>query len=140
MCLVWLRAPHVAAGAGIALYGSHKGLGPRNLAAGNSYQPHITSYDYDCMVSEAGDYGQPGIGGPNKYEASLCMHSCGCPGIAQMLLNAKWLPVHLEPIMDCVWRPQQQQPLSLPTCRCQISLHKLMTVCRAEVPVCSKQR
>ena len=75
MCLVWLRASRVAAGAGIALYGSHKGLGPKTLAAGNSYQPHITSYDYDCMVSEAGDYGQPGIGGPNKYEASACMPS-----------------------------------------------------------------
>lgn len=49
-----------AAGAGIALY-AEKGTG-------ESYQPHITSYDYDCMVSEAGQYGQPGIGGPNKYE------------------------------------------------------------------------
>lgn len=52
----------IAAGAGIALYAG-KGTG-------ESYQPHITSYDYDCMVSEAGQYGQPGIGGPNKYEVS----------------------------------------------------------------------
>lgn len=35
---------------------------------GDSYQPHITSYDYDAPLSEAGGYGQPGIGGPNKYE------------------------------------------------------------------------
>ncbi|KAL0019729.1 hypothetical protein WJX77_006458 [Trebouxia sp. C0004] len=48
------------AGAGIALYAEE--------GAGESYQAHITSYDYDCMVSEAGQYGQPGIGGPNKYE------------------------------------------------------------------------
>lgn len=48
------------AGAGIALYAE--------AGAGESYQPHITSYDYDTMVSEAGSYGQPGTGGPNKYE------------------------------------------------------------------------
>ncbi|KAL3131686.1 hypothetical protein ABBQ38_007978 [Trebouxia sp. C0009 RCD-2024] len=48
------------AGAGIALYGEQ--------GRGESYQAHITSYDYDCMVSEAGQYGQPGIGGPNKYQ------------------------------------------------------------------------
>ena len=36
--------------------------------AASIYQPHITSYDYDCPVGEAGGYGQPGIGGPNKFE------------------------------------------------------------------------
>ena len=37
---------------------------------GPGYQPHITSYDYDCMVSEAGATGQPGIGGDgNKFDA-----------------------------------------------------------------------
>lgn len=36
--------------------------------AGSIYQPHITSYDYDCPVSEAGDIGQPGIGGDNKFK------------------------------------------------------------------------
>ena len=30
--------------------------------------PHITSYDYDCPISEAGSTGQPGIGGDNKFE------------------------------------------------------------------------
>ena len=30
-------------------------------------QPSITSYDYHAPISEAGDIGQPGIGGPNKY-------------------------------------------------------------------------
>lgn len=28
----------------------------------NSYMPHITSYDYDAPISEAGDYCSPGIG------------------------------------------------------------------------------
>ena len=36
--------------------------------AASIYQPHITSYDYDCPVGEAGGYGQPGIGGPSKFE------------------------------------------------------------------------
>lgn len=35
--------------------------------AGIIYQPHITSYDYDCPISEAGGIGQPGIGGDNKF-------------------------------------------------------------------------
>lgn len=26
------------------------------------------SYDYDSPISEAGDYGQPGIGGVNKFK------------------------------------------------------------------------
>lgn len=29
----------------------------------------ITSYDYSAPISEAGGTGQPGIGGPNKFEA-----------------------------------------------------------------------
>lgn len=32
------------------------------------YWPHITSYDYDAPISEAGSTGQPGIGGPSKFE------------------------------------------------------------------------
>ncbi|KAI7843402.1 hypothetical protein COHA_003000 [Chlorella ohadii] len=34
---------------------------------GERYLPHITSYDYDAPISEAGDYCQPGIGGGCKY-------------------------------------------------------------------------
>ena len=34
----------------------------------HDYKGIITSYDYDTAISEAGDYGQPGIGGPNKFE------------------------------------------------------------------------
>ena len=32
------------------------------------YDSDITSYDYQAPISEAGDYGQPGSGGPNKFE------------------------------------------------------------------------
>lgn len=32
------------------------------------YWACITSYDYDAPISESGDYGQPGIGGPNKFD------------------------------------------------------------------------
>jgi len=39
---------------------------------GTHYMPHITSYDYDCPISEGGGYGQPGIGGDSKYHVSEC--------------------------------------------------------------------
>lgn len=39
------------------------------LRFGDAYQPHITSYDYDCPVGEAGTSGQQGIGGESKFEA-----------------------------------------------------------------------
>ena len=32
------------------------------------YWACITSYDYDAPISESGDTGQPGIGGPNKFD------------------------------------------------------------------------
>lgn len=37
---------------------------------GTRYMPHITSYDYDAPISEAGGYGQPGIGGESKFHVS----------------------------------------------------------------------
>ncbi|KAK9915942.1 hypothetical protein WJX75_006251 [Coccomyxa subellipsoidea] len=48
--------------------GSNFGYWAGANMAGSIYQPHITSYDYDCPVSEAGDIGQPGIGGDNKFK------------------------------------------------------------------------
>ena len=33
------------------------------------FLPQLTSYDYDAPISEAGASGQPGIGGPNKFQA-----------------------------------------------------------------------
>ena len=38
------------------------------LQAKGKYSQVITSYDYASPISEAGDYGQPGINGPNKFE------------------------------------------------------------------------
>lgn len=35
------------------------------------YQSVMTSYDYDCAISEAGDYGQPGIGGKNMFQVPV---------------------------------------------------------------------
>jgi hypothetical protein len=41
--------------------------------ASSVYSSVITSYDYDAPIGESGAYGQPGIGGPNKFEArALC--------------------------------------------------------------------
>ena len=47
------------------------------------YDSDITSYDYQAPISEAGDYGQPGSGGPNKFEVGfpLCPSLC-CPACA----------------------------------------------------------
>ena len=33
------------------------------------FLPQLTSYDYDAPISEAGASGQPGMGGPNKFQA-----------------------------------------------------------------------
>ncbi|KAL6780686.1 hypothetical protein ACKKBF_B12155 [Auxenochlorella protothecoides x Auxenochlorella symbiontica] len=49
--------------------GSNFGFNQGANVDGSNYQPHITSYDYDAPISEAGDYCQPGIGGECKYHA-----------------------------------------------------------------------
>ena len=46
-------------------------VAPGANVAGSIYQPHITSYDYDCPISEAGGVGQPGIGGDDKFKVPL---------------------------------------------------------------------
>ena len=38
------------------------------LAVKGKYSSVITSYDYAAPISEAGDFGQPGINGPNKFD------------------------------------------------------------------------
>lgn len=50
--------------------GSNFGFNQGANVDGSNYQPHITSYDYDAPISEAGDYCQPGIGGECKYHVS----------------------------------------------------------------------
>ena len=42
------------------------------LQAKGKYSSVITSYDYASPISEAGDFGQPGINGPNKYDVRGC--------------------------------------------------------------------
>ena len=42
-------------------------IGAAGANIGPGYQPHITSYDYDCPISEAGSTRQPGIGGDDKF-------------------------------------------------------------------------
>lgn len=38
------------------------------------YKPTITTYDYNCPVSESGRNGQPGVGGPNKFNVNHPFH------------------------------------------------------------------
>ena len=51
------------------------------------YDSDITSYDYQAPISEAGAYGQPGSGGPNKFEASRL-----CPSHRDLCNNGAELP------------------------------------------------
>ena len=51
------RAPSIC----MPLHCSSAGIKP------DIYKPVVTTYDYDCPVSETGRTGQPGIGGPNKF-------------------------------------------------------------------------
>ncbi len=39
------------------------------------YEPVITSYDYGSPISEAGDTGQPGLGGPNSFKVCYYLHA-----------------------------------------------------------------
>ncbi|KDD75891.1 glycosyl hydrolase [Helicosporidium sp. ATCC 50920] len=48
--------------------GSNFGFRAGGNVDGDRFAAHITSYDYDGPISESGDYGQPGIGGGNKYD------------------------------------------------------------------------
>ena len=70
-------APHVDSilgkfGGSISLYMGHGGtnwgfFSGANGGGGTSFQPHITSYDYDSPVSEAGEHGYHG--GTDKFAA-----------------------------------------------------------------------
>jgi hypothetical protein len=50
-----------------ALPGSSSSSSSRN--GHELYQPHITSYDYNCPIGEAGTVGQLGMGGASKFDA-----------------------------------------------------------------------
>ena len=53
---------------------------PGSGGENGQFLPQLTSYDYDAPISEAGASGQPGIGGPNKFQArpSTRQSSCSC--------------------------------------------------------------
>lgn len=63
--------------------------------ANTVYQPHITSYDYDCTVSESGAYGQPGTGGDNKFEVGALL--CGCPPLQATCFVAVMSHLYVAP-------------------------------------------
>lgn len=84
----------------LSLYMAHGGTNFGFWAGanvGDTYQPHITSYDYDCPVSEAGGYGQPGIGGLNKYEVGVWFDCCQCQlkQCINWLLASSTLQLHI---------------------------------------------
>ena len=58
VCAMQLICDWLSATVGLCTAGANIGPG---------YQPHITSYDYDCPISEAGSTRQPGIGGDDKF-------------------------------------------------------------------------
>lgn len=49
------------------------------------YDSDITSYDYQAPISEAGDYGQPGSGGPNKFEVRYALNFEMFPAFLRVL-------------------------------------------------------
>ena len=52
----------------VSLYMAHGGTNFGFWTGATGSQFIITSYDYDCPISERGCTGQPGIGGKNKFE------------------------------------------------------------------------
>ena len=52
----------------VCLYMAHGGTNFGFWAGANGNLFDITSYDYDCPISEDGCTGQPGIGGANKFQ------------------------------------------------------------------------
>ena len=64
---------------------AHAGSG----GEGGVFAPQLTSYDYDAPLSEAGATGQPGIGGPNKFQVSY--FCCG----AYLQMSFLWRSAYL---------------------------------------------
>ena len=71
----------------VCMYMAHGGTNFAFWAGCNGNLFDITSYDYDCPVSEDGGTGQPGIGGTNKFDVrcSPChltaTHLICCPEV-----------------------------------------------------------
>ena len=65
---ILLRYGASGGGASLNFYMAHGGTNfgfwsGANVEVDGRYEPHITSYDYDAVISEAGGYCQPGISG-----------------------------------------------------------------------------
>lgn len=54
----------------VSLYMAHGGTSFGFWAGCNGEQFDVTSYDYNCPISESGNTGQPGVGGANKFQVS----------------------------------------------------------------------
>lgn len=60
---------HAGSAGSVSLYMAHGGTSFAFWAGANAHLALLTTYDYDAPISEAGHVGQPGIGGPNKFQA-----------------------------------------------------------------------
>lgn len=58
------------------------------MVADQHWNPVITSYDYDSPISEAGDYGQPGIGAPPDGGPADKFMVCGPPPLGPLRSGA----------------------------------------------------
>ena len=77
------------------------------------------SHDYDAPIGEAGDYGQPGIGGATKFEVRLLRASaCALSGHAQPLpaqAVSWWVAVPLaQLIRDAIAKQTGVEPPAAP--------------------------
>jgi hypothetical protein len=61
--------------ASVSFYMAHGGTSFGFWAGCNGDKFDVTSYDYNCPISEAGNTGQPGVGGPSKFHVCVFLHS-----------------------------------------------------------------
>ena len=52
----------------VSLYMAHGGTSFAFWAGCNGEMFDVTSYDYNAPISESGNTGQPGVGGPDKFQ------------------------------------------------------------------------
>jgi hypothetical protein len=55
----------------VSMYMAHGGTSFAFWAGCNGEMFDITSYDYNCPISESGNTGQPGVGGRNKFQVTV---------------------------------------------------------------------
>jgi hypothetical protein len=77
------------------------------------YRPVITSYDYGSPLSEAGLTGQPGLGGPDGFQARARARGPPRPSSVRILCGPPSAPPHLchstsPPVGGSPWRAPMQ--------------------------------